>query len=96
MRRVRPNPLLWGAMTAAIFLIFGCATTAYKQYLVAQDDYERCVKRHGDSHDRCVAEREKLRGILGTYEREAEGNQWWRNAIEDVRDKEPLSPFDRK
>jgi len=96
MRRVRSNPLLWGAMTAAVCLTYGCSTTAYKQYLVAQDDYEQCVKRDGNSRARCVAEREKLQGILDTYEREAEGNQWWRNTIEEVRDKEPLSPYDRK
>ncbi|ETX03956.1 hypothetical protein [Candidatus Entotheonella palauensis] len=96
MRRVRIQHLLWGTITVAVFLTFGCSTTAYKQYLGARADYDQCVKQEGSSRTQCVAEREKLQGAVGAYEKEAEDNQWWRNAIEDVRDKEPLSAFDRK
>lgn len=96
MRRVRAQHLLWGAMSAAMFLTYGCSTTAYKQYLAARAEYDQCVKQEGSSRAQCIDERDKLQGALGAYEREAEGNQWWRNAIEDVRAKEPLSAFDRK
>jgi hypothetical protein len=93
---MRPNRLLWGAMAAAVFLISGCSTTAYKQYLVARDEYHQCVKRSQSSGARCVPERENLDGALGKYEREAESNYWWRNAIENEREKDPLYHFDRK
>lgn len=96
MRRVRPKHLFWGTVAAAIFLISGCSITAYKAYLVARDEYDQCVKRAGGSRAQCVSEREKLEGALDKYEREAKRNYWWRNAIEDVREKEPLSPYDRK
>jgi len=96
MRRMRPKHLLWGVITAAVFLTSGCSTTAYKQYLAAADEYKQCVKQAVSSSVRCVSEREKLEGALSKYEREAESNYWWRNAIENEREKEPLAPYDRK
>ena len=96
MRRVRRNELFWAAIAAAVFLTSGCSTTAYKAYLTAADEYNQCVKRSGSADNRCVPERENLDGVLSKYEREAERNYWWRNAVEDVREKDALAPYDRK
>ncbi|ETW95279.1 MAG: hypothetical protein ETSY1_31300 [Candidatus Entotheonella factor] len=96
MQRMNAHHLLWGAMAAAIFLTYGCSTTAYQQYLAARAAYDQCVKQEGRSHAECIDEREKLQGATGAYEREAESNQWWRNPLEEVRNQEPLSAFDRK
>ncbi len=96
MRRVKSQPLLWVAMAIAVFLTFGCSTTAYQQYLVARAEYDQCVKQAGSARTHCVSEREKLHGAAGAYEQEAEGNQWWRHSLEEVRKQEPLSAFDRK
>jgi hypothetical protein len=83
-------------MAAAVFLTSGCSTTAYKEYLTAADAFNQCVKQSGNADTRCVPERENLDGVLSKYEREAERNYWWRNAVEDVREKDALAPYDRK
>ena len=96
MRNVRLKALIWGVMAMVVLLSAGCSTTAYNTYLNARDEYDRCVQRAGGTSAQCDAERDKLNSALGAYEREADRNYWWRNAIEDAREKEPLSPFDRK
>ena len=96
MRHARLKVLFWGLLTAAALLYAGCSTKAYNAYLQARDEYDRCVQRSGGASAPCAIERDKLSGSLDAYEREADRNYWWRNAIEDTRDKEPLSPFDRK
>ena len=96
MRRMKPNHLLWGAIAVAFLLLAGCSTTAYKQYMAARDAYDQCLKRSESSGERCVSERENLDGTLSRYEREAERNYWWRNAVENEREKDPLYHFDRK